>query len=120
VNLRVSLRPYNSVLACFVRGGCSKKAVTTVTRIPGAPVHMFRRGFILWYVRHMGGAGIELHAEARGDEIVVTKPGTTFLLAYKKSLEEPRPVLRRSRIPPTTAAIRSALTILEPAGIEIT
>ena len=46
--------------------------------------------------------------DVMGDEIVVTKPGTTFLLAYRKSVEEPRLVLRRSRIPPTTSSIRSA------------
>jgi hypothetical protein len=40
--------------------------------------------------------------------IVVTKLGTTFLLAYRKSADEERLVLRRSRIPPTTTSLRSA------------
>ena len=51
---------------------------------------------------------MEIEVELIGEEIVVTKPGTTFLLGYRKSVEEPRLVLRRSRIPPTTASITSA------------
>ena len=58
---------------------------------------MFRRGFILWYSRHMSGAGVELHVELDGDEIVVTKPGTDFLVAYRKSFESPTLKLTRSR-----------------------
>jgi hypothetical protein len=50
----------------------------------------------------------EIRVYVVGEEIVVTKPGTTFLLAYRKSVEEPRLVLRRSRIPPTTTSIRNA------------
>jgi hypothetical protein len=50
---------------------------------------------------------MEIEVELIGEEIVVTKPGTTFLLAYRKSVEEPRLVLRRSWIPPTTDSIRS-------------
>jgi hypothetical protein len=49
----------------------------------------------------------EISVEVVGGEIVVTKLGTTFLLAYRKSAEEPRLVLRRSRIPPTTDSLRS-------------
>ncbi len=52
---------------------------------------------------------MEIEVELIGQEIVVTKPGTTFLLAYRKSVEEPRLVLRRSRIPPTTTSIRNAV-----------
>jgi hypothetical protein len=51
---------------------------------------------------------MEIEVELIGQEIVVTKPGTTFLLAYRKCVEEPRLVLRRSRIPPTTTSIRNA------------
>jgi hypothetical protein len=50
----------------------------------------------------------EISVDVVGEEIVVTKPGTTFLLAYRKSVEKPRLVLRRSRIPPTTTSIRNA------------
>ena len=56
----------------------------------------------------MAAATGEISVDVVGEEIVVTKPGTTFLLAYRKSVEEPRLVLRRSRIPPTTVSIRSA------------
>jgi hypothetical protein len=51
---------------------------------------------------------MNISVELVGEEIIVTKPGTTFLLAYRKSVEEPRLVLRRSRIPPTTTSIRNA------------
>jgi len=37
------------------------------------------------------------------DEIVVTKPGTAFLLGYRKSAEEPRLVLTRSRVSPAAS-----------------
>jgi hypothetical protein len=56
----------------------------------------------------MAAATGEISVEVVGSEIVVTKLGTTFLLAYRKSAEEPRLVLRRSRIPPTTDSLRSA------------
>ena len=43
-----------------------------------------------------------LRIDLEGDEIVVTKPGTSFMLAYSKSAELPRLVLTRSWIKPTT------------------
>jgi hypothetical protein len=46
----------------------------------------------------------EVKVDLESDEIVVTKPGTTFLLAYRKAVDEPRLVLTRSRMPPTTAS----------------
>ena len=51
-------------------------------------------------------ADIEVTVE--DDEIVVTKRGTAFLLAYRKSAEEPRLVLTRSWMSPNifTPAIR--------------
>jgi hypothetical protein len=55
----------------------------------------------------MAAATGEISIDVVGEEIVITKPGTTFLLAYRKSAEEPRLVLRRSRIPPTTSSIRN-------------
>ena len=59
----------------------------------------------------MAAATGEISVEVVGGEIVVTKLGTTFLLAYRKSAEEPRLVLRRSRIPPTTDSLRSAFRV---------
>jgi hypothetical protein len=50
--------------------------------------------------QHAGGG--HLRVDLEGDEIVVTKPGTTLLLAYSKSAEEPRLVLTRSWMKPTT------------------
>jgi hypothetical protein len=44
-----------------------------------------------------------------GDEIVVTKPGTLLLLAYRKSIDEPRLILTRSSITRT----RSTTAITE-------
>jgi hypothetical protein len=38
------------------------------------------------------------------DEIVVTKPGTNFLLAYRKSVDQPRLVLTRSWMTLTPAS----------------
>ena len=66
-----------------------------VRRLRSAPVSML-------------SFAMEIEVELIGQEIVVTKPGTTFLLAYRKCVEEPRLVLRRSRIPPTTTSIRNA------------
>ena len=65
---------------------------------------MFRRGFILWYSRHMSGAGVELHVELDGDEIVVTKPGTDFLVAYRKRFDSPTLKLTRSWEKPTVTS----------------
>jgi len=41
---------------------------------------------------------VELVVALDGDEIVVTKPGTLLLLAYHKSVDEPRLVVTRSSI----------------------
>ena len=65
---------------------------------------MFRRGFILWYSRHMSGAGVEVHVELDGDEIIVTKPGTAFLVAYRKRPDSPTLKLTRSWEKPTVTS----------------
>ena len=44
------------------------------------------------------GREVELAVVLDGDEIVVTKPGTLLLLAYRKSVDEARLVLTRSSI----------------------
>jgi hypothetical protein len=44
------------------------------------------------------GREVELVVVLDGNEIVVTKPGTLLLLAYQKSVDEPRLVLTRSSI----------------------
>jgi len=41
---------------------------------------------------------VELVVALDGHEIVVTKPGTLLLLAYQKSVDEPRLVVTRSSI----------------------
>ena len=51
---------------------------------------------------------------AEDDEIVITKPGTAFLLGYIKSAEEPRLVLTRSRVAP--AASKSELSRSSVSG----
>jgi hypothetical protein len=43
-----------------------------------------------------------LRIDLEGDEIVVRKPGTSLLLAYSKSAEQPRLVLTRSWLKSTT------------------
>ena len=48
-----------------------------------------------------------LQIDLEGNEIVVRKPGTSLLLAYTKSVEEPRLVLTRSCIKLTLTASRS-------------
>jgi hypothetical protein len=48
--------------------------------------------------------GDHLRVDLDGDEIVVTKPGTLLMLAYAKSVEQPRLVLTRSWMKPTTAS----------------
>ena len=50
---------------------------------------------------------MDIEVELMGDEIVVTKPKTSFLLGYRKSIEEPRLVLTRSRMPPMSLAAAS-------------
>jgi hypothetical protein len=52
----------------------------------------------------MGEASAELHVEIEEDEIVVTKPGTRYLLAYRKLIDQPRLVLTRSWMGPTITA----------------
>jgi hypothetical protein len=49
-------------------------------------------------------SGSDLRIDLEGDEIVVRKPGTSFMLAYSKSAELPRLVLTRSWMKPTTAS----------------
>jgi hypothetical protein len=55
------------------------------------------------------GREVELAVVLDGDEIVVTKPGTLLLLAYRKSVDEARLVLTRSSITGT----RSTTAITE-------
>jgi hypothetical protein len=43
---------------------------------------------------------MDLHVELLGDEIVVTKPGTDFMLAYRKRPDSPTLKLTRSWIDP--------------------
>ena len=47
-----------------------------------------------------------LQVDLEGNDIVVRKPGTSLLLAYTKSIEEPRLVLTRSCMKLTIAASR--------------
>ena len=65
-----------------------------------------RRGFFFLITTGYGCGGGRDQRGSCWRRIVVTKLGTTF--AYRKSAEEPRLVLRRSRIPPTTDSLRSA------------
>ena len=43
---------------------------------------------------------MDLHVELLGDEIVVTRPGTDFLLAYRKRPDSPTLKLTRSWVDP--------------------
>ena len=43
---------------------------------------------------------MDLHVELLGDEIVVTRPGTEFLLAYRKRPDSPTLKLTRSWVDP--------------------
>lgn len=52
----------------------------------------------------MGEGEHGLKVDVADDEIVVTKPGTTFLLAYRKSVDQSRLVLTRSWMTPTPAS----------------
>jgi hypothetical protein len=45
-----------------------------------------------------------IKVELDGDEIVVTKPGTDFLLAYRKRSDSPNLVLARGREKPTVTS----------------
>jgi hypothetical protein len=47
---------------------------------------------------------MDLYVELEGDEIVVTRPGTDFMLAYRKRPDRPNLVLTRSWIAPTEAS----------------
>ena len=46
---------------------------------------------------------MNIQVQVEDDEIVVTKHGTAFLLGYRKSTEEPRLVLTRSRVSPAAS-----------------
>jgi hypothetical protein len=46
----------------------------------------------------------DLKVEIEDDEIVVTKRGTRYLLAYRKSIDQPRLVMTRSWMGPTITA----------------
>ncbi|MGE5433785.1 MAG: putative nucleotidyltransferase substrate binding domain-containing protein, partial [Candidatus Doudnabacteria bacterium] len=46
-------------------------------------------------------SSMDIKVELDGDEIVVTKPGTDFLLAYRKRSDSPNLVLTRSWEKPT-------------------
>jgi len=45
---------------------------------------------------------IDIQVELDGGEIVITRPPSSFLLAYRKSSKGPSLVLARSRLPPTS------------------
>jgi hypothetical protein len=49
-----------------------------------------------------------LQIDLEGDEIVVRKPGTSFMFAYSKSAELPRLVLTRSWMKPTTPSLAAS------------
>jgi hypothetical protein len=49
-------------------------------------------------------AAVDLQINVEDDEIVVTKPGTAFLLGYRKSVDAPRLVLTRSWMASTPAS----------------
>jgi hypothetical protein len=62
-------------------------------------------GLLLCYPTGMDEAAT-LHVEIEDDEIVVTKRGTRLLVAYRKSVDQPRPrlVITRCWMGPTTTA----------------
>jgi hypothetical protein len=47
---------------------------------------------------------MDLHVELRGDEIVVTRPGTDFMTLYRKRPNSPNLVLTRSWLEPTVSS----------------
>ena len=47
---------------------------------------------------------MELHVEILGEEILVTRPGTDFLLAYRKRPDSPTLKLIRSWVDPHTTS----------------
>jgi hypothetical protein len=48
-------------------------------------------------------ATVNIQVQVEDDEIVITKPGTAFLLGCRKSAEEPRLVLTRGRVSPAAS-----------------
>ena len=60
-----------------------------------------RRPFPCDMVAGCWGAG-DLQVDVEDDEIVVTKPGTRDPLAYRRSIDQPRLVMTRSWMGPTT------------------
>ena len=47
---------------------------------------------------------MDIEVKFDGEEIIVTKPGTDFMLAYRKRPNRPNLVLTRSWMEPTTAS----------------
>jgi len=50
---------------------------------------------------------MDIQVELHGEEIVITNPPTSFLLAYRKSSVGPSLVLTRSRMPPMSVTTAS-------------
>ena len=48
----------------------------------------------------------DLHVELLGEEIVVTRPKTDFLLAYRKRIDRPSLIVTRSWVDPHTTPPR--------------
>lgn len=46
-----------------------------------------------------------VQVELEGDEIIITRPGTDFLVAYRKTPDGPNLALSRSWISPNEAAV---------------
>ena len=68
---------------------------------PSAPRRMARGEMTLYPAALCcGSADGDIEVAVEDDEIVVTKRGTAFLLAYRKSVEGPRLVLTRSWMSP--------------------
>ena len=49
-------------------------------------------------------ANMDIEVEFDGEEIIVTRPGTDFVLAYRKRPNQPNLVLTRSWMEPTIAS----------------
>jgi hypothetical protein len=57
---------------------------------------------------------MDLHVEMQGEEIVVTKPGTDFLLAYRKRTDSPNLVAGKSLLSRRRRAASFGLTNFRP------
>ena len=69
----------------------------------GRPQIVFERGIVIVVVIVGDTSIMNIEVKFDGEEIIVTKPGTDFMLAYRKRPDSPTLKLTRSWVDPHTS-----------------